>query len=692
MGLNTQIGFQGTYFRSILIVCATWTVVFLVLSPGPWKSLPWYLFLGFVGFLFAFFIGAIGYGLIYRVLVFHDVSLEKSHEGVNAILYVSSSDKQQVAIPLPKTEIPRVPVSDAKAFLSRWKGYRKYCKKYPVHGEVLTAIAQVLLAYPDLRASHIEGRHGGHSLAKHSLHVLLVADKLVRIFRYRGTMWKDQMLVQADGDGYSLTGDPVLPLAALAHDIGKIVAYTVRDGKTIKVLPVHDSVGRKVLLSLPEIYEISILDRNALLMSVGYYHHIVGGEINGMYYSGIPIAPWVPDRIRALAHFLEYADIQAGRIEAGEQVELPPSIYRETGVSFSKSRDREAAHVSGGTQEADLSGDEKEETVRVAGVGPSNAPEATEVSGEGGHQDPPMDVSEEEQGEELSGGVQADGDVEGDLSAGGGVQEAAGGGFSVDGDEGPVQGVAYPAVMEEEAAPLSWFLEYLEAVRRKKEGARGHLYGKHVFIDEADWLYWLYANGKPFLFPEILLRPAREGYIVEVTLQLLEQLSRRGVLLLESEGRAYPPSMALYHVDVYGKNDKLLQPRKRTIVVSKQVSFDAAECPGSTYRLEVKGSVFEGEPKIDDAGPDGEDFARWLWIMQTVRPFREKKNNDGQMCIVLNINDIPEYFRKVDFGLLDVVRSPKNPDDMAFFKNTVCQVAGMDKRPNLPYYLGTRIG
>jgi len=77
-----------------------------------------------------------------------------------------------------------------------------------------------------------------------------------------------------------------------------------------EIKPNHDLVGGAMLIKLPEFWELPKEDRDALKMSVSYYHHL----------SRLPL--WPDDRTRALAELLIRSDVDTGKAEGLQQNEI----------------------------------------------------------------------------------------------------------------------------------------------------------------------------------------------------------------------------------------------------------------------------------------------------------------------------------------------------------------------------------
>lgn len=187
--------------------------------------------------------------------------------------------------------------------------------RFPEHARAIQAVLEVMHAVPDLPASPVPGGHGGRTLIEHSMAVAGEILSQARSWVYEGQ--KDRygrVRVRLRGDEpHRFGADDIglLVLTGLAHDIGKVTCYE-RIGRDEhgRVLvqerhPNHDTMGARLLRTLPEVMALPYADRTALLLAVGYYHHAYA----------IPLAEWVTDRMRSLTELLIRADIETGRKE-----------------------------------------------------------------------------------------------------------------------------------------------------------------------------------------------------------------------------------------------------------------------------------------------------------------------------------------------------------------------------------------
>lgn len=181
-------------------------------------------------------------------------------------------------------------------------------EKHPKHVAALEAVIRVLASREWLPASHIPGGHGNRSLIDHSLRVGGIALKFAPTFEYAGLVSRYNTVPMRDpGFRFDAT-DPMIPIVAVAHDIGKIATFLVEKGKVVGAQSNHDLAGARMLALLDEVSDLPPDDRNALMRAVAHYHHE----------SAYPVAPdgrVERDRDVALMMLLIKSDNAAGKHE-----------------------------------------------------------------------------------------------------------------------------------------------------------------------------------------------------------------------------------------------------------------------------------------------------------------------------------------------------------------------------------------
>ncbi len=183
--------------------------------------------------------------------------------------------------------------------------FADFATKHPQYARAMQAVYEVMLADLKLPAS-TNGKHGNLTLVEHSINVVRSMMKIAPGWRYEGLRNKHGAIIRPLSDPTMqfhafAPDDPVLPLAAFAHDIGKMECYTHKRGVWEEVLPNHGEHGAHMLRLMPEIDALPMHDRDALLLVVEFYHHE----------SDMPLARWVGDRAYSLCGLLYTADCDA---------------------------------------------------------------------------------------------------------------------------------------------------------------------------------------------------------------------------------------------------------------------------------------------------------------------------------------------------------------------------------------------
>ena len=201
---------------------------------------------------------------------------------------------------------------------STW--YVAYQATHPAHAALLCTVMEIYQAHEKLPASPVPGGHGGATLMQHSRNVLATILNMAPSWRYDGHKNKKGQIVFPLIDAtyrFDVT-DPLIPIAGLAHDIGKITCYRQRqDGLVEEVRPNHDTEGGKILISLDEFWALPKGDRDTLNLALSFYHHI----------NSLPL--WADDRTRALTELLITADIRTGMAEGEKNM---AALYEEIDV------------------------------------------------------------------------------------------------------------------------------------------------------------------------------------------------------------------------------------------------------------------------------------------------------------------------------------------------------------------------
>jgi hypothetical protein len=213
---------------------------------------------------------------------------------------------------------PRAPRRALPAeLLASTTWWRRVCERSPAHAAAIKAVVETMYVVPKLPASPYPGGHRGRTLIEHSMAVVEHMLLEVKSWRYEGQFDKRGNLRVPLADPqkphrFSPEEVPLLILAALAHDIGKLTCYVPVAGqpddasvdtlRVVEAYPNHDQEGARLLRMIPEIMDLPFDDRTALITACGYYHHPFA----------LPNADWVTDRVRSLTELLAHADIKTG--------------------------------------------------------------------------------------------------------------------------------------------------------------------------------------------------------------------------------------------------------------------------------------------------------------------------------------------------------------------------------------------
>jgi len=291
---------KNPLLSSFVIVTAFWYGVLAILSRALLQEIPLYAFKGLWIALVGVFWGVLAYAVwlaVVRGNKQHGLKSGDSRRGLS----ISLGDFPRGAIPPA-----RAPCSEPflPEQISTW--FTAYQATHPAHAALLRAVMEIFQVHYKLPASPVPGGHGGATLMQHSRNVLATILGMAPAWRYEGHKNKKGQIVfpLIDGTYRFDATDPLIPIAGLAHDIGKITCYWQRlDGLVEEVRPNHDTEGGKILITLDEFWALPKGDRDALNLALSFYHHI----------NSLPL--WADDRTRALTELLITADIRTGMAE-----------------------------------------------------------------------------------------------------------------------------------------------------------------------------------------------------------------------------------------------------------------------------------------------------------------------------------------------------------------------------------------
>lgn len=183
-------------------------------------------------------------------------------------------------------------------------------EKNPVYKDLAIALLRVLAVNAKLPASPYESGHGNETLFSHTIKVTLKTLIKAEDFSYTGLYSTyGTLVVGLRESNYRFDpSDPLILIASLAHDIGKINAYILKGGKVTGIKKNHDTFSMLMLSRMPEFGKLSFKDGRALLGAVGYYHAPQTLPLDSVNRA-------VDDRTIAILELLRHCDIEASMAE-----------------------------------------------------------------------------------------------------------------------------------------------------------------------------------------------------------------------------------------------------------------------------------------------------------------------------------------------------------------------------------------
>lgn len=452
---------------------------------------------------------------------------------VSATIMSDPQTKSSQSVPLPAALLPAMAryigtalsdtrtVEIAQDLMRRYPWWDAYVAKNPLHAAALLDVWRILLSKKDLPAAPVPQDHGGATLVKHTLNVLDGMLELAPAWRYEGvrdTKGKVVVPVADVNRGFHLfdKGDPVLNpmivLAAVAHDIGKVECYRQLDPKrperVEEVAPNHGEMGAKMLRGVPSLMNLSIGDRQALLLAVSYYHHM----------SDMPIAGWMGDLPRSLMMLLYEADCLASWREGGRDEEK-----MRAGSVTQRAVKGEVTHQSAAS-------------VQQAGLQEDDAEAAVEL-------EDPEDDAEEDANEAATQETQHLIDR---ARAAAPAREHK----RKDAPESSAD-VGRPYWKHPTGrTPLDFLIEALA----RESAINGRSTQKRLAIWSAPWLYVLDQKLRTVMEPDIGDTSAPRGQMSSFTKELLAQLEAKGWLYNNHDGVRLSHKRALWLCDIGGDN------------------------------------------------------------------------------------------------------------------------------------------
>lgn len=192
--------------------------------------------------------------------------------------------------------------------------------KYPHHVAMFHAIWETLSAQPNHPASPYRGGHGGLRLWQHSQNVAEQALLRAKDWKYEGIFYKERrqrslIIPKRDQNYLFNANDPLIPLIAIAHDLGKLEVYIPQPDGSIKSLESgkggirHDARSAQMLSRIPEFWNIPPEDRWPLGRVVAQYHNTLEMRVD-------KTGACFDDRIGSLVQFLLDVDQATGMMES----------------------------------------------------------------------------------------------------------------------------------------------------------------------------------------------------------------------------------------------------------------------------------------------------------------------------------------------------------------------------------------
>lgn len=198
--------------------------------------------------------------------------------------------------------------------------------RYPAHTVLFDALALVHLHPANVNTPAGIDRHGGRSVLMHSLLLFGLMSHRVDGYVYMLTHSKRKL----DDDFKIDPSDPLIPLLALAHDIGKIRSMVLdASGKAVHLKPGHDAQSSRDLAQMPEFWDLGIPqeDRYILQMALALSGKAADAPIQRQ--TKAKEATVTSDRLYALMGLLAECDRLATWIEMGGSYhfnELPKPV------------------------------------------------------------------------------------------------------------------------------------------------------------------------------------------------------------------------------------------------------------------------------------------------------------------------------------------------------------------------------
>ena len=187
-------------------------------------------------------------------------------------------------------------------------------QRHGQHLAVFDALACVMLHPHCLPTPAGVDMHGGRSLLTHTL--LVFALMAQRVYSYIYMPGHGRLAIDINFKLDPL--DPLIPIVAMTHDLGKIRKMVCPEGSgRLILLPGHDSQAARDMAQVLELWapEIDPEDRRIVLTLLAYYGRVADMPVRKMKAGERPVV--TSDRMHALVGLLAECDRLASAIELG---------------------------------------------------------------------------------------------------------------------------------------------------------------------------------------------------------------------------------------------------------------------------------------------------------------------------------------------------------------------------------------
>lgn len=318
--------------RAAAVVFGFWWLVFTIRAFGgsPMLFLSNWALVGYnvsnwvLGVVSGLFIG-VWFIWFARLTALNKLYAGKNGNNLNGVRSTLGS------VPMPSQALERVesaskrlPIDSAKVLA--WISANE--KKWPAHIAFFWAIWDTYSAHAHYPASHRKGGHGNRRLWQHCLAVAETALQDAESYTFDGVYVKARgkpklKIIDLKNKEYRFDAtDPLIPVLALAHDIGKLEAYVIQADGSVKTQEEggaltpqddnrisHDSLGARILARFPEYWRLPARDRRAVNLVIAHYHHPSSFPVDR---NGLSL----DDRMTALMEYLILVDKKTGMAES----------------------------------------------------------------------------------------------------------------------------------------------------------------------------------------------------------------------------------------------------------------------------------------------------------------------------------------------------------------------------------------